>query len=1217
MTYKTTVISFSNFLISFLKKILISLVGLPAVFILISNKVNVNLKPASVQGTGFGLCLKTCFLPLQLSSRRQKGLGVESLIKTFLYVVILSLAFSNKCLSYYPAKCLNFAGDNDYVLLPAALSTNISNSSLTQITIEYWFQGSSLRSAVRFQNSGAYIIAGWGNTPGSQKHVISTEGGTGGGINVGANATDGNWHHIAMTWQKNTVNGFKSYLDGVLVAQKNSSNINLPAINVAGYLGAFGGGSEFMNGTLDKVRIWTRALPQSEIIANKFLELSSGTGLIASYNFNQGIGQWDNTWISSLTDASANAYNGTLHNFNLYWTTNSNFLNIGPDPRKVYFGNNTYINLSEAFYDINTFVHNNNSIVITIDSSITEPPEGATLNGGGWNDFTIKPSAGKDIIVSGNINPGSALITLNNTRNLKIDGLNSGGSSLTFTNTRVSSTSGTSTIKLLGSNYRNTITRCNINGSSVTDFNTFPCANVLLYKSNNLISDCNIGPAGSNLPSCGVYVATSSDDTIKNCNIFDFFSPNGHSSGIYVAPGNTDITINNNRIYQTSTRTFISQVLNHYGINVNNPSGNFRITGNTIGYSSSNATGLYTLVGTRGCRFFGIHVKCSNAQESVISENTITSIDHTVDGTTTILGSFIGILVMEGLTTVNNNNIGPSLVFRSALNALDGCHISGIVNYSTDNWTTIGNKIEGVSLESTMPIRFYAMRSWSSANWNCTGNTIGGTAPNSIYNSGQPGSFVHGIAVMNYVTTCNITSNTIQNITSAGYEPSVGLLAMAGNNTLENNVIRNLKNENPVTAITMSAVLINGGNGTVRNNMIKNVSTFNSSSTSYGIEITSGDYTYVNNMISLGSGNSSDSIKGISESGGNNNFYYNSIYIGGTSASGSSRTFAFNSTSTTFQRNYYNNIFYNARTNNGSTGKHYAIKFGGNSVNPPGLSSHHNDLYVNGAGGMLGLYNNTDTPDLSSWQSATGHDISSISTNPNFILDTNLHIDSNVVSPVNAAGIYLAGYSTDYDNNPRSSLTPDIGADEFTGIEASTTLDLTMFIEGSYNAGSDSQVSDTVKVYLRGSGPPYAIIDSATSVVSANGTSSLIFSNVSTGTYYIQLNHRNSIETWSSSGVLMTQGNTVLYNFSIAASQAYGNNMRQVDSSPIRFAIFSGDVNHDGVVDGSDAALIDNDAFNFATGYVLADLNGDEVVDGSDAAIADNNAFNFVGAITP
>jgi len=65
------------------------------------------------------------------------------------------------------------------------------------------------------------------------------------------------------------------------------------------------------------------------------------------------------------------------------------------------------------------------------------------------------------------------------------------------------------------------------------------------------------------------------------------------------------------------------------------------------------------------------------------------------------------------------------------------------------------------------------------------------------------------------------------------------------------------------------------------------------------------------------------------------------------------------------------------------------------------------------------------------------------------------------------------------------------------------------------------------------------------------------------------------------------------------------------------FAVYGGDVNLDGVIDGADASIIDNDAFNFASGYVASDVTGDRFVDASDASTVDNNAWNFVGLIRP
>jgi len=176
------------------------------------------------------------------------------------------------------------------------------------------------------------------------------------------------------------------------------------------------------------------------------------------------------------------------------------------------------------------------------------------------------------------------------------------------------------------------------------------------------------------------------------------------------------------------------------------------------------------------------------------------------------------------------------------------------------------------------------------------------------------------------------------------------------------------------------------------------------------------------------------------------------------------------------------------------------------------------------------------------------------------------------------------------------------------------TLNLTALIEGFYNG---TLVRDTMRAYLRNTSSPYGIVDSARVYLSNSGTGIMTFPNAGNGiNYYLQLKHRNSIETWSSTGNSFTSG-SLTYNFTTSASQAFGSNMVQVDSSPLKFGIYSGDVNQDGVVDATDAGAIDNDAFTFVSGYVNTDLNGDSFVDATDGALCDNNASNFVGAVIP
>ena len=179
------------------------------------------------------------------------------------------------------------------------------------------------------------------------------------------------------------------------------------------------------------------------------------------------------------------------------------------------------------------------------------------------------------------------------------------------------------------------------------------------------------------------------------------------------------------------------------------------------------------------------------------------------------------------------------------------------------------------------------------------------------------------------------------------------------------------------------------------------------------------------------------------------------------------------------------------------------------------------------------------------------------------------------------------------------------------------TLNLTMLIEGFYDNGSNTMVADTVRVYLRNGTSPYLIIDSAKAIVSAAGTGTYTFLNAVNGQpYYVVLKHRNSIETWSDTSVNFS-GNVLNYNFTDFITKAYGDNMKSVDSSPVRFGIFSGDVNKDGTIDASDVSEVDNDANNSLSGYVKTDVTGDDFVDAQDVSIVDNNAYNSVSVVSP
>ncbi|MDQ3022514.1 MAG: hypothetical protein M3R36_18395 [Bacteroidota bacterium] len=176
------------------------------------------------------------------------------------------------------------------------------------------------------------------------------------------------------------------------------------------------------------------------------------------------------------------------------------------------------------------------------------------------------------------------------------------------------------------------------------------------------------------------------------------------------------------------------------------------------------------------------------------------------------------------------------------------------------------------------------------------------------------------------------------------------------------------------------------------------------------------------------------------------------------------------------------------------------------------------------------------------------------------------------------------------------------------------TLSLKAIIHGFYNPVLNVMVSDSVKIYLRNAASPYSLIDSSLSILDSVGTGNFIFHNaVNSLPYFIVIKHRNGLETWSAAGNSFISG-SLSYDFTLSMSKAYGNNQILAGT---KYCIYNGDVNQDGAIDISDLGLIDNDVYNFNSGYVTADVNGDSFVDISDLEIADNNAINFISLQRP
>ncbi len=195
-------------------------------------------------------------------------------------------------------------------------------------------------------------------------------------------------------------------------------------------------------------------------------------------------------------------------------------------------------------------------------------------------------------------------------------------------------------------------------------------------------------------------------------------------------------------------------------------------------------------------------------------------------------------------------------------------------------------------------------------------------------------------------------------------------------------------------------------------------------------------------------------------------------------------------------------------------------------------------------------------------------------------------------------------------------------------VEGSTlSANLKLFIEGYYDSASTMKsvkfnqdtVSPTtdveeITVELHSTTPPHNTVASATAMLKTNGTAKCRFPTAPSGSYYIALKSSNGIQTWSKTP--QTIGRFPLeYDFSNAAGKAFGDNLIDLGSGV--FGIYSGDVNQDESIDGTDSPAVLNDIENSAFGVQVTDLNGDGAVDGSDIPVLDNNAGNSIFANRP
>ena len=799
-----------------------------------------------------------------------------------------------------------------------------------------------------------------------------------------------------------------------------------------------------------------------------------------------------------------------------------------------------YGTLNAGFASINNGIHQGN-IAVAVCGDTTEVAT-ALLNASGvgpsvYTSVLVTPSNGAARSVSGTL--AAPLVDLSGADNVTFDGLNAGGNALTFSNASTAATAGTSTIRFIGGATNNMVMNTTLLGSSTTTLATVGGGTVYIAddavtpdgNDNNTISNNDIGPAGTNLPNKAIFgfgtnttlANANSGVVISNNNIYDFFNATSSVSGIYIANGNDQWTLSGNRIYQTAARAFNAGIFRYGAITLSQattPRGSFIVMNNVIGFGAADGTGITTISGT-GTEFRGIDApNVDTAVPTMIQGNTISGINQTTNRTLTSSTSsaFIGMLLgsSNGLFDVGGvagNTIGSldgsSTIVVNGLATVATAQVLGIYDFSFLNGTIANNNIGSFTIQgagTTLGFRGILVSGTAAATTTVTGNTIANITDTQVGNN-----ILYGISVSG--STGIVTGNTIRNFTGNANGATVvmqGIGVSAGTAAAPSTVARN-------TVHSLNNTVAGGSSGAiyaldftfpaqanvVERNLVHSIAvdtTFvgyqvNGIIVRGGTTAAAGANSTVdvrNNMIRLGLNAAGAAVTaplaftGIRDSAGTavaNNYYHNSVYIGGSGVTGgvplNVGSTAFNSDVITTTRNFQDNIFWNARSNVAAgAALHIAIRVGGTTANPPGLTSNYNDLYATGNDGVVGVFNGSIQPTLANWQAATGQDATSFAADPQFIapngdaITGDLHISPTIATPIEGTGLAIASVTNDFDGEVRAGLTPtDVGADagNFVAQIGNLTITPTALTFGQLAVGATS-AEQTVTLANNGTG---------------------------------------------------------------------------------------------------------------------------------------------------
>jgi hypothetical protein len=203
----------------------------------------------------------------------------------------------------------SFNGSNSYITVPT-----LSGFTNYNFTMSFWFNSTSTAAQyfMDFRNP-IYMEFGYDVGSGAYNNTYSfiIYTGTQYAIHSSANLRDGNWHHIAVTYDGVTL---KMYIDNATPITSTPNDNTHYSHSAGNKIGASATGTAVMNGSIDQVRIFNRAISSSEVttLYNETastintLQVLGDTSCVATYPLGVGAGDLSNTYSGTPSNVTFN-----------------------------------------------------------------------------------------------------------------------------------------------------------------------------------------------------------------------------------------------------------------------------------------------------------------------------------------------------------------------------------------------------------------------------------------------------------------------------------------------------------------------------------------------------------------------------------------------------------------------------------------------------------------------------------------------------------------------------------------------------------------------------------------------------------------------------------------------------------------------------------------------------------------------------------------------